>query len=142
MMFAACAGGAQLLRLAPRLARISRRAPLSVDAWTSRRRAEPKTAKPEGETLASAPAKAKSAAPKAKPAVVKRAEGEAAPREGTWTVDEQSHRLRVDRYMRNILGGASQKSLDRCAPCARPSRRAFPALTRRLALAAPCAPAR
>jgi RluA family pseudouridine synthase len=107
-MFAACAGGARLLL--PRVS--SRRAPLSVTAWTSRRRAEPRTAKPATEKLAAAPAsaKAKPAAPK----VAKRPEGEAAPREGQWTVDEESHRLRVDRYLRAVLGGASQKSLDRC----------------------------
>ena len=106
-MIAACAGG--LSRVAPRLAVRSRRA-LRVEAWASRRRAEPRPAKPAtGTLLAPQPAKVKPAAPK--PA--KHVEGEAAPRHGEWTVDEASHRLRVDRYLRQAMGGASQKSLDR-----------------------------
>ena len=55
----------------------------------------------------------KRAAPKP---VNKRVDGEAAPAQGSWVVDEASHRLRVDRYMRLVMGGASQKSLDRCEP--------------------------
>ena len=112
-MFAARAGGAQLLRAAPRLARSAHQAPLQVDSWTSRRRAEPRVAKEAGSAeklAASAPVK------RAAPKPVNKAPGEGGPAQGSWVVDEASHRLRVDRYMRLVLGGASQKSLDRCEP--------------------------
>ena len=142
-MFAACAGGAQLLRVSPRLGAPSRRA-FRIVAWTSRRRAEPRPAKPATETLvAPSPARAKPAAPK--PA--KRVEGDAAPKAGSWTVDEASHRLRVDRYLRQAMGGASQKSLDRCAfvrdaAHIEPSRHPLTVSLTRVPLAGPCAPAR
>jgi hypothetical protein len=133
----------------------SRRPCVVTRAWV--RRPSPPKPKPAAPAPAAAPKPPPAPKPAARPAAKPVPAAEPV-REGKWVVDEASHRLRVDRFLRTSLGGASQKFLDRCAaarprPAPRSAQPRFLETPTRIAVAdaalpprarraAPCAPAR